>query len=72
VVADISLEVQADASRIVVTCHWTDLTVTYQKQVFVPKRSWADHRVITPPVSAFRFRAFHAARDKARELGWIV
>jgi len=69
-VTEINLEVQADASRIVVTYPGTDLAVTYEKQDFAPKRSWADHRVITPLVSSFRFRAFHAARDKARELGW--
>jgi hypothetical protein len=70
-VADINVEVHVDASRIIVTCPGTDLTVTYEKRDFEPKRSWADHRVISPPVCPFRFRAFHAARDKARELGWI-
>jgi hypothetical protein len=71
-VADINVEVQADASIIIVTSLGTDLSVAYQKQDFVPKRSWADYRAVSPPISAFRFRAFHAARDKARELGWIV
>jgi hypothetical protein len=71
-VADIKVEVQTDTSKIIVTCPGTDLTVTYQKKDFVPKRSWADYRVVTPPISAFRFRAFHAAVAKARELGWIV
>jgi hypothetical protein len=72
VVANINVEVQADTSRIVVTSPGTDLSVSYQKHDFVPKPSWTDHRVVIPPVSAFRIQAFHLARDKARELGWIV
>ena len=66
------LSVEVEGEEIIVSRPGTGFSATHQKQDFVPKRSWADHRVVTPAVSEFRVRAFHAAVDKARELGWVV
>jgi hypothetical protein len=71
---DLRVEVQGDA--IVVTKPATKFSVTYQKQPGTPHlvltKSCLEPSITTPVVSEFRARAFHAAVDRARELGWIV
>lgn len=48
------LSVEVEGEEIIVSRPGTGFSATYQKQDFVPKRSWADHRVVTPAVSEFR------------------
>ena len=66
---DEPLSVVVEGTSIIVTMPGTDFSVTYQKQFGTP------HLMLTLTASAihqFRARAFHAAVEKARELGWIV
>ena len=70
-----TLNVVVDGTSITVTMPGTDFAVTYQKRFANPHlvltRSWVAGSVDSPAISEFRARAFHAAVDKARELGWI-
>ena len=70
-----TLNVVVDGTSITVTMPGTDFAVTYQKRFANPHlvltRSWIAGSVDSPAISEFRARAFHAAVDKARELGWI-
>ena len=70
-----ALKVVVDGTSITVTMPGTDFAVTYQKRFANPHlvltRSWIAGSVNSPAISQFRARAFHAAVDKARELGWI-
>jgi hypothetical protein len=54
----------------------TSYSVTYEKLPDQPQllmtHSWLAPHITTPSVAEFRAKAFHAAVDKARELGWIV
>ena len=75
---DEPLQGVVDGTSISVTMLGTDFSVTYQKQLGSP------HLVLTRPITAsgpapvteaihqFRARAFHAAAEKAREVGWSV
>ena len=73
---DEPLQVVVDGKSIV-TMLGTDFSVTYQKQFGSPHLVLT-HMSITASAPApdaihqFRARAFHAAVEKARELGWIV
>jgi hypothetical protein len=70
------VHVAVEAGAITVTKPGTNYSVTYSKPENSPHlvltKSWLEPRVTTPAVSEFRARAFQAAVDKARELGWIV
>jgi len=70
-----TLNVVVDGASITVTMPGTHFAVTYQKRFANPHlvltRSWIAGSVDSPAISEFRARAFHAAVDKARELGWI-
>ena len=70
------LSVEVQGKRIVVTMPGTYFAVTYEKRPDTPNLvltySWVDPSTTSPATSQFRARAFHAAVDKARELGWIV
>ena len=70
---DLHVEVQGD--YIIITLPGTKLMVTYYKAGDPPqlmaKSDWTDDDApIT--LGAFRARAWLAANDKVRELGWIV
>ena len=62
-----------DGTSIIVMMPGTDCAVVYEKEIGTP------HLVLTHTEGSgtstnheVRARAFHAAVDKARELGWIV
>ena len=71
--AELRVEVKGDS--IIVTMPGTDFSVTYEKSAdthhLMLTHSWISETVTTLPVSKFRSRAFQAAVDEARELGWI-
>jgi hypothetical protein len=64
---DIKVELVGD--EIVITTPGTDFVLGYKKNL---TRSWVAPTVSSPTISEFRAKAFQAAVDKARELGWIV
>jgi hypothetical protein len=70
------VHVAVEAGAITVTKPGTSYSVTYTKPEDSPHlvmtKSWLEPSLTTPAVSEFRARAFQAAVDKARELGWIV
>ncbi len=69
------LHVRVQGGDITVTLPGTDYTVTYKQWTalghLVMTYSSFDLHLTTPSVSKFRARAWQAANDKARELGWI-
>jgi hypothetical protein len=72
---DLHVEVRGD--DIIVTLPGTKFMVTYHKSedapLLAPKSDWTDDPDATAvTLGAFRARAWIAAREKARELGWIV
>ena len=76
---DEPLRVLVDGTSIIVTMLGTDFSVTHQKQFSSPHLVLTHTSIIasgpapvTEAIHQFRARAFHAAVDKARELGWIV
>lgn len=70
------LSVEVRGKSITVMMPGTDFAVTYKKRLDAPNliltQTWVGHATTSPAVSQFRARAFQAAVDKARELGWIV
>ena len=72
----LELSVEVDGADITVTMPGTKFSVTYQKRedspTIVLTHTWLAPSITTPAVSDFRARAFQAAVNKARELGWIV
>jgi hypothetical protein len=74
--SDLEFSVEVQDTSIIVTMPGTDFSVTYQKRFGNPHlvltRSRFVESVTSPVVSEFRARAFQAAVDKARELGWIA
>jgi hypothetical protein len=70
------LRVEVQGANIVVSLPGTDCTVTYKKWTDLPQLvltySSSDTSVSASIASEFRMRAFQAAVDKARALGWIV
>ena len=76
---DEPLQVVVDGTSIIVTMPGTDLAVAYQKQFGTPHLVLTHMSItasgpapVTDAIHQFRARAFHAAVEKARELGWIV
>ena len=75
---DEPLQVVVDGTSIIVTMLGTDFSVTYQKQFGSPHLVLTHTSItraaapVTEAIHQFRARAFHAAVEKARELGWIV
>ena len=71
---DEPLQVVVDGTSIIVTMLGMDFSVTYQKQFGSPHLVLTHTSITasTEPIHQFRARAFHAAVEKARELGWIV
>jgi hypothetical protein len=70
---DLHVEVQDD--NIIITLPGTKFMVTYYKSdglQLVAKSDWTDDDDASVTLGAFRARAWTAASDKARELGWIV
>ena len=72
--ADLHVELQGD--YIIITLPGTKFRVTYYKLNDPPelraKSDWTDDPDAPVTLGAFRARAWIAANDKARELGWIV
>jgi hypothetical protein len=70
------LSVMAEGTRLTIKLPGTDFWVIYQKQFGNPHlvliESWLDAHVTSPTIAEFRARAFQAAVNKARELGWIA
>jgi hypothetical protein len=70
---DLHVEVQGD--YIIITPPGTEFMVTYYKLDDPPelrtKSDWTDDPDAPITLGAFRARAWIAANDKARELGWI-
>jgi hypothetical protein len=70
---DLHVEVQGD--YIIITLPGTKFMVTYYKLDDPPelraKSDWTDDPDAPITLGAFRARAWIAANDKARELGWI-
>jgi len=72
---DLPVLVVLEADTIVVTLPWTCYSVSYRKVRDTPWLVASDIRDDPDsPISkyTFRARAWTAANDKARELGWIV
>jgi len=71
---DLHVEVQGD--YVIITLPGTKYRVTYYKLDDRPelraKSDWTDDPNAPVTLGAFRARAWIAANDKARELGWIV
>jgi hypothetical protein len=71
---DIKVELIGD--EIIVTKPGTELVLGYRKASSFPglvqTRSWVESMTTTPRIGEFLAKAFCAANDKARELGWIV
>ena len=71
---DLRVEVQGD--YIIIPLPGTKFMVTYYKLDNPPelraKSDWTDDPDASVTLGAFRARAWIAANDKARALGWIV
>jgi len=71
---DLHVEVQGD--YIIITLPGTKFMVTYYKAGDPPqlmaKSDWTDDPDAHITLGAFQARAWLAANDKVRELGWIV
>ena len=74
--ADSELKVELRGDDIVVTMPGTKFKVTYYKPIDMPqllaKSDWTDDPDAPVTLGAFRARAWLAANDKARQLGWIA
>ena len=69
------LHVEVHSGEIIITLPGTKFMVTYYKSdgpQLVAKSNWTDDADASVTLGEFRARAWTAARDKARELGWIV
>jgi hypothetical protein len=71
------LDCQVRDDEIIVTLPGSTYTVTYYKperspQLLARQISEKDDKRVALTLSEFLERAWHAANDKARELGWIV
>jgi hypothetical protein len=68
-------EVERTGNNIIITLPGTKFMVTYYKLDDPPelrtKSDWTDDPDAPITLGAFRARAWIAANDKARELGWI-
>ena len=69
---DEPLQVSVDGTSIIVTMPGTDFSVAYQKQFDSPHLVLTHMSITASAIHQFRARAFHAAVEKARELGWII
>ena len=72
-----SLDIEVVDGEIVVTAPFTSYTVTYYKpakspQLLAKRIASRDDPTSAMTLSEFLARAWKAANDKARELGWIV
>ena len=72
-----SLHIEVVDGEIVVTLPFTSYTVTYYKparspQLLAKRIASRDDPGSAMTLSEFLARAWRAANDKARELGWIV
>jgi len=72
-----SLHIEVVDGEIVVTAPFTSYTVTYYKlakspQLLAKRIAIRDDPGSAMTLSEFLARAWKAANDKARELGWIV
>jgi hypothetical protein len=74
--ASAELHVEIEDDEIVVTKPGTRYLLAYRKLIDQPRlvltRSWMGPTITAPGISEFRAKAFQAAVQKARELGWIV
>jgi hypothetical protein len=70
------LHVQVQGDYITITLPGTKFMVTYYKAGDLPqliaKSDWTDDPDAPITLGAFRARAWLAANEKVRELGWIV
>jgi hypothetical protein len=70
------MRVDVEDDEIVVTKLGTSYMLAYAKprrnSLLFVKRSWVTADAASPAISEFRAQAFHAALEKARELGWIA
>jgi hypothetical protein len=70
------LKVKVRGGDIVITLPGTKFMVTYYKPKDVPqlmsKSDWTDDPNVPVTLGEFRAKAWLAANDKARELGWSV
>jgi hypothetical protein len=70
------LRVEVQGKSIVVTMPGTSFAVTYEidagNRTLVLTRTWLGPSTTSPIIAQFRTRAYQAAVDRARELGWIV
>jgi hypothetical protein len=69
-VSELSVEVEGE--EIIVSRPGTGFSATYQKQDFVPKRSWADHRVVTPLYPSSAFERSMPQSTRRASWGWVV
>ena len=76
---DEPLTVVVDGTSIIVTMLNTEFSVTYQKQSLSPhlvlmhtSLTASGPAPVRDAIHQFRARAFHAALEQARKLGWIV
>jgi hypothetical protein len=74
--ASAELHVEIEDDEIVVTKPGTRYLLAYRKLIDQPRlvltRSWMGPTITAPGISEFRAKAFQAAVQKARELGWIA
>ena len=76
--AEVSLRVEVQGDEIVVTLPGTSYVVTYYRAAAFPQqlltKSHSGREDEDAPMTQAEFhaRAWKAANDKARELGWIV
>ena len=69
------LHVEVEGDYIIITLPGTKFMVTYYKAGdprLMAKSDWTDDPDAPITLGAFRARAWLAANDKVRELGWIV
>jgi hypothetical protein len=74
--ASAELHVEIEEDEIVVTKPGTRYLLAYRKLIDQPRlvltRSWMGPTITAPGIREFRAKAFQAAVQKARELGWIA
>jgi hypothetical protein len=74
--ADADLRVEVQGGDIIVTLPGTNFMVTYFKPAgtshLIARPNWTDDPDASIELGEFLTRAWTAAHDKARELGWIV
>ena len=73
---DLHVEVSGNEITVTTAEVGTAYSVTYERLPnqlqLVMTHSWLAAHITTPSVAEFRAKAFRAAVDKARELGWLV